>query len=216
MQILPALNNDPTQTLTTKPPFTTTYNEETFKIMPKYEYELYGLVVSYRLHDSTGGMMIHALNKDHLNVADYCVVWGQSADPEILREFDFSNGQFSCQFGTNNQAAWEAFEPHQLSNNHLLAIDEWVRDTIDEIRIGDQIHLKGWLAHYQNPMGFERGTSITRHDTGDGACETILVDQIEILSNMTNLWRKLMWLAVSLLVLTLYVYIKAPYEPHKR
>jgi len=148
-------------------------------------------------------------------VADYCVVWGQSADPKILREFDFSNGQFSCQFSTKSSAAWQAFNKQQLSNNHLLAIDETVRDRIDEISIGDQIHIKGWLSHYKNPAGYERGTSTTRTDTGNGACETILVNEIYIIAHMQGIWRLLMWLSLGLLIMTLFIYFKAPYEPHK-
>ncbi len=212
---LPELNQEPLQTPTSKPPFTAVYNDETFEIMPKYSYEIYGLVVSYRLHDADGGMMLHALSKDHLNVADYCVVWGTSADPSLLREFDFSNGQFSCQYGTQNRDAWNAFNNQQLSNNHLLALDEHVRSTIDDIKIGDQIKIKGWLAHYKNPLGYERGTSITRTDKGDGACETILVDEISILKPMKTLWRTLLWLSLGIFLLSLFIYFKTPYEPYK-
>ncbi len=212
---LPELNSEPLQTATNKAAFSTTYNDEPFEIMPKYNYELYGLVVSYRLHDATGGMMLHALSKDHLNVADFCVVWGTAADPELLREFDFSNGQFSCQYGTQSHTAWNAFNDQQLSNNHLLAIKEEVRDTIKDIKIGDQIKITGWLSHYKNPLGYERGTSITRTDRGDGACETILVDDISILQPMNSVWRKLMWLSLGLFILSLFIYLKAPFAPYK-
>ena len=91
-----------------------------------------------------------------------------------------------------------------------------VRDTIEEIKIGDQIHIKGWLAHYQNPMGFERGTSTTRTDIGNGACETIWVEQISILSTMSTIWRKLLWFTFVIFCLTLFIYLKSPYWPGKK
>ena len=216
LQLLPELQQEPIQAITTKAAFTTTYNEETFEIMPKFDYELYGLVVSYRLHDSESGLMLHALNNDHINVADYCVVWGQTANPKLLADFKFRNGRFTCYWQTDSRYAWEQFNQDQISNNHLLAIDESVRDRIDEIEIGDQIHIKGWLSHYKDPGGYERGTSITRTDTGNGACETILVNEINILTHMENIWRQLMWISLGLLTLTLSIYLKAPYEPHKR
>lgn len=216
MAMLPVLNQEPLQQPIEQAAFQTTYEDEPFTIQPLYDYELYGLVVSYRLHDATGGIMLHALNKDHLNIADYCVVWGDAANPKWLREFDFSNGQFTCQFSTRSDAAWQAFNPNQLSNNHLLAIDEAVRDTIKSIDIGDQIHLRGQLASYRNPMGFERGTSTTRTDTGNGACETIWVEQITILSNMTSGWRTLLWLATGLFLLTAVVHFKLPFQPRHR
>ncbi len=215
LQLLPELQLEPVQTPTDKAAFSTTYNDELFEIMPKYNYELYGLVVSYRLHDSESGPMLHALNKDHINVADFCVVWGASANLEILADFEFRNAQFTCYWQTKTQNAWDQFNQDKISNNHLISINEDIRATIDEIKIGDQIYIKGWLSHYTNPVGYERRTSITRTDTGNGACETILVSEINILSQMQSVWRQLMWLSLGLLILTLFVYFKAPYEPHK-
>ncbi len=213
--VLQQLTEDPKQAAINLPAFGATYNDENFEIIPKYDYDLNGLVVSYRLHDADGGMMLHALNKDHLNVADFCVVWGDSAQPNILREFDFSNGQFTCNYSTKDTAAWKAFNHTQLSNNHLLAIDDAVRDTISEIKIGDQINLKGWLAHYKNPIGYERGSSTVRTDTGNGACETIFVNQISILQPMKSIWRSLMPFSFGALLISLFFYFKAPYRPHK-
>jgi hypothetical protein len=214
LQVLAQLSNEPKQTQVDLPPFSTTYNEETFKVMPKYDYEIYGLVVSYRLHDSEYGQMLHTLSKDHLNVADFCVVWGESANAEVLQEFDFSSAQFTCRYSTKSNQAWQAFNHEQLSNNHLLAINDQIRGTIEDIKIGDQIKIKGWLAHYIGPMGYERGTSITRSDTGDGACETIFVNDIEILSPMNSPWRTLMSFSFGALLISLWLFYKAPYRPH--
>ncbi len=216
INVLPELAVEPVQEIITAPAFTTTYNDESFEVMPKYDYELTGLVVSYRLHDADGGMMLHALNKDHLNVADFCVVWGDSANPELLRDFQFSNGQFTCNYSTQSRTAWDAFNNNQLSNNHLLAIEEHIRDTIKDIKIGDQINIKGWLAHYKNPMGYERGTSTNRTDTGNGACETIFVNEISILQSMNSHWRSLMSFSFGVFLISLILYFKSPYEPHRR
>jgi hypothetical protein len=215
LTLLNQLKTEPLQTKIEVPEFAATYNDEHFIVMPKYDYELNGLVVSYRLHDADGGMMLHALNKDHLNVADYCVVWGESANPALLNQFDFSNGQFTCQYSTQSQDAWQAFNNQQLSNNHLLALDDEVRETIGDITIGDQITIKGWLAHYKNPMGYERGTSTVRTDSGNGACETIFVNEISILQPMHGFWRQLLSFSFGAFLICLFLYVKAPYEPHK-
>jgi hypothetical protein len=106
-----------------------------------------------------------------------------------LNEFEFWNGQFTCFFKTRDQAAWRAFEKTGLSNNHLLTEDPYLRDMIERVRIGDQIRIRGWLASYGNEHGFSRGTSTTRTDTGNGACETIYVRDFAILASMENGWR---------------------------
>jgi hypothetical protein len=216
LPVLPELTGEPLQTVTSEPSFTTTYNGEPFRVDPRFNYELYGLVVSYRLHDAEAGQMLHALNKDHLNVADLCVVWGQAADPQLLNEFAFSNGQFTCQFFTRNRSAFDRFNASQLSNNHLLATNESIRDVIEEVRIGDQIHLSGWLAHYLNPLGYERGTSTTRADTGNGACETIFVNDIRIIRPMDSLWRQLLEFAFGAFLISTFVYFVSPLQPRMK
>lgn len=209
---LPQLQSDPLQYAINKKSFGVSYNDEQFQINPRFDYVLYGLVVSYRVHQPEHQGMLHALNKDYLNVSDLCVVWGESADPQVLSHFKFANGQFSCQYQTGDNLAWQAFNPNKLSNNHLLSVDDSVRATIEKIKIGDQIRISGWLSHYINPQGFERGTSIVRTDTGEGACETIFVNEIEILTSMTGPWRRLMWISLFCFVFFLGLYIRRPLQ----
>ena len=145
--------------------------------MPEYEYELYGMIVSYRHHD--GNSRMHRRAGDHLNMLDVCVVWGETAASRHLHKIDFWNGIFTCNVKTRDQQAWDSFDMYQLSNNHLISDQEHIRDRVTGIRIGDQIRVRGWLSSYTGPAG-TRGTSTTRRDTGDGACETIYVDQFDI------------------------------------
>lgn len=74
----------------------------------------------------------------------------------------------------------------QLSNNHLLTADTSIRDKLKDIKIGDQIRIRGWLSSYRNSKGGSRGTSITREYSGNGACETIYVNQVDILNKYKN------------------------------
>ena len=60
-----------------------------------------------------------------------------------------------------------------------------------------------------------RGTSTTRDDTGDGACETILVDEFEIVQPGSSGWRAAMYAALALLVASLAVHFALPYRPYR-
>jgi hypothetical protein len=104
---------------------------------------------------------------------------------------------------------------NQLSNNHLISADPFVRDRVAELRIGDQIRVKGSLARYGAVGGGLRGTSTTRDDTGDGACETILVDDFEIVVPGESRWRAAMWLSLAVLVAALAVHFALPYRPYR-
>ncbi|CAK0771647.1 hypothetical protein CCP4SC76_5470009 [Gammaproteobacteria bacterium] len=66
-----------------------------------------------------------------------------------------------------------------------------LQKAIKSAEIGDHIHLSGQLARYAHAGGFQRGTSITRTDTGNGACETIYVEDFQIIRKANTGWRLL-------------------------
>ena len=177
----------PTQSSSNKRGFQATYADVNYSVEPRYDYELTGIVVSRAFHNAKFGL--HRKWNDHLNVADLCVVWGDNASSLDLNAFDFWNGQFTCNISTSSSQAWEAFNSHELSNNHLITDDKAIREQIQTVSIGDRIHLRGWLSRYGNDQGFSRDTSTTREDNGNGACETIFIRQFEILDSMKNGWR---------------------------
>lgn len=186
---LPALDAPPKQGPTREPPFRVDSNGVSYAIRPLHAYELYGRVVSMRHHD--GDYMVHRLWNDHLNVADLCVIWGRNAAELDLQQFRFRNGEFTCFVETDSRAAWQTFAMDGLANNHLLADQPHIREAIRSARIGDQIHLTGWLAEYANADGFHRGSSTSRDDTGNGACETIYVRSFRVVEPMPSLWRSM-------------------------
>ena len=211
MQLEAELEDPPLQTKISHAPFKTEVNAVNYQIQPLYDYALYGLVVSYAHHD--GDTMLHKLWNDHLNTTDVCVVWSNSAFDLDLNDYSFWNGQFTCNIKTSDSAAWARFDMKQLSNNHLLSNDKVIRNKINNISIGDQIYIKGWLSEYASEGGGKRGTSITREDTGNGACETIFVTEFEILRASQNPWRKLMTLSLILFLGTIIYHFVSPYRP---
>ncbi len=183
--VLDALAEEPDQRPVTEPAFRVEQGGVRYQVEPLYRYRLQGLVVSRRAHD--GNRMLHRRWNDHLNVADVCVVWGSNTRID-LHAFDFWSGQFTCFYRTDDERAWRAFSPARMANNHLLSDDPYLRDRIAALQVGDQIRLQGFLARYRHDGGFERGTSTTRTDTGNGACETIWVTGLELLSPSPSPW----------------------------
>lgn len=204
--------DEPRQTTTRTKPFDAAFNGVDYLVEPEYEYDLAGMVVSYRHHD--GNSRMHFLANDHLNMLDVCVVWGDSATSKLLHKIDFWNGIFTCNVFTRDSAAWEAFSMEQLSNNHLISNDEAVRRQVKDIAIGDQIRVRGYLASYSSEQGGKRGTSTTRTDTGNGACETLFVEQFEIIQSAVSYWRISMWVSLAILTVGLFLHFRRPYRPY--
>jgi hypothetical protein len=210
----PGLAKEPMQRPIAPGPRTVSYAGVDYRVEPLFDYELHGLVVSYRQHDGESSM--HKWSNDHLNVADVCVVWSDTAASEHLPKLNFWNGIFTCNVETRDREAWAAFTMNQLSNNHLISDDPLIRGEVEKIRIGDQIRVKGQLARY-GAVGNRglRGTSTTREDTGDGACETIYVSDFEIVRPGFSAWRTAMWASLGVLLAALAAHFAMPYRPYR-
>jgi hypothetical protein len=103
---------------------------------------------------------------------------------------------------------------NKISNNHVLTDDPRLAKKLKNIRIGDQIYLSGHLANYKHSTGggFSRGTSTVRTDTGNGACETIFVDQVSIVRSAPSAWRYSVWAAALGMLLVLVIGLMMPHR----
>jgi hypothetical protein len=202
---------EPVQRQAVLPPIKATVGGINYEVQPLYSYDLYGLVVS--THDSsTWWDYIHRQWKDELNVMDACVVWGNNLRSGAFRDISFSSGQFVCNFETSSPTAYELFDQTAVSNNHLLTSNPAIAKAMRSARVGDQIHFRGYLAEYSHNHGFpfKRGTSTIRTDTGNGACETVYVEEFEILRRGGGWWRALLWFAWALLIASVVTWFALP------
>ncbi len=180
---------DPIQTETKRAPFAIQRDGVTYHVRPLADYELRGLVVSY--HDSESWLDIyHGLWNDRLNFRDLGVVWGFNALGGVYRDVEFSSGDFTLNFRTSDNTVWSSFRLDQVANNHILAARPDVEASLRRVGKGDQILIRGVLCEYSHPGG-TRSSSLTRSDTGNGACETICVDSVSILREANGGWRSL-------------------------
>jgi hypothetical protein len=198
--VLPETLNEPKQSNPTKSAFKVVVNNIEYTVKPVADYDISGVIVSR--HDTSDFWdYIHRAANDHLNVADVCVVWGNNLKTDNYKKLHYRNGQFTCFISTKNEAHWSAFDESALSNNHLLTNDAMIAKKLRSFKVGDQIRLKGYLAVYAHQTGrsFYRGTSMTRTDKGDGACETVFVAQAELLKATSPLPQALRWLGAALI-----------------
>lgn len=177
-----------------------------------YEYEIQGLVVEDYISDN---WLDVTHEHDPFNTRDLCLVWGDNINDLVLEEIEFSHGEFTCFYQTRDREAYAAFNPEQLSNNHLIPANEEVEKLIERTRVGDQVRIAGSLVELEVNMPdgrtWSRGTSVTRNDSGNGACELIYVRDLDILAATNQTWRFLqvfsfvLGLASLLVLLTIFV-----------
>ena len=211
-ELLPALGNEPKQKSISRPAFETTVNEIVYRVKPLHDYELWGLVFSKHYADS----LIDYAHKewgDHLNTVDLCVIWGRNAFSGIYEAMRFRSGQWTC-YAQSSAAIWEQFSLNGLSNNHILTDRDAIRRMLKQVRLGDQIHFRGYLVEYSHADGFYRGTSATRDDTGDGACETVFIEEFDILQQGPRRWLVLRWVAGLALLVSVVAWWRLPDSFH--
>ncbi|MFH2137028.1 MAG: hypothetical protein ABII88_00780 [Candidatus Omnitrophota bacterium] len=213
-EILSSLYNSPNQTQTDAVPFEVIKNNITYTITPLYNYELYGLVVSY-FHTATWWNIYHKNWKDFINKKDLCLIWADNITNKSYQKMKFSSTSFECHYSTKDLQAWRNFRGNCLSNNHLLSADESIGEKIMDVGKGDQIYLKGYLVKYSHSGNtFERGSSTTRNDSGSGACETIFVKEFKVIKAVNKQWRSIHLYAkyaiMFLIILVIILWFKKP------
>jgi hypothetical protein len=117
-----------------------------------------------------------------LSPEDLALGWGRMSDNRVLREFRINQGArfFSWRpIGPMPIPLEETIE--HSSNNHLIPADAEVRRQIARLRPGQVVQLTGVLVDGLRDDGAFVRTSLTRKDTGAGACEILLVQGVEVL-----------------------------------
>ena len=199
----PGYLREPTQQQTLQEPFSTRVGGQEYTIEPKFDYELHGVVVSYNDSGGITDIWHHKRWQDFINLRDLCVIWGKNVETGVYRNMEFHNDSWTCWASWPDSETGSLFAMNALSNNHLLADNENIKAALMASEPGDLIRFKGVLAAYANRAnGFNRGTSTTREDTGNGACETVYLDEFEIVKKANPKIRRLYHLAAWLSIIS--------------
>jgi hypothetical protein len=110
---------------------------------------------------------------------DFAVGWGPMSDSAVLADVEVSQGNRFYYWRTENWPIPRADIETHSANWHVIAGNSSVRDVLGRLRAGSVVELRGRLVDIE---GGEAGmrTSMTRGDTGAGACEILLAESARI------------------------------------
>lgn len=116
-----------------------------------------------------------------LSPVDFALGWGPMASDAVLATIEISQ---SNRFFFWKTPAYpiprEEIERH-ATNVHIIPADNTVAAQIDRIEVDDRVRLGGYLVNVANDDGWHWNTSLSRDDTGKGACELFYVDSVSVL-----------------------------------
>ena len=118
---------------------------------------------------------------DHGREADFSPVdlalgWGRMRDDAVLSQLDIS------QSGRFYHYRWSGAPPlpvedivRSSANMHMVPSNTAIAAALDAVKAGDRVRIDGWLVQIDTPDGWHWRSSLTREDSGAGACEVIYV-----------------------------------------
>ena len=110
---------------------------------------------------------------------DLVLGWGRMSDSTVLAQIQITQGGrfYFSRYRTVEPALPFDQIAASVANMHLIAANSTVARTIDRARVGHIIELEGQLVDVRADSGLQLNTSLTRTDTGAGACEIIYVER---------------------------------------
>jgi len=114
-----------------------------------------------------------------LSPVDLALGWGPMSDSDVLKQFTFSQGgRFYSWWAKSLPIPRNIIETHS-ANMHMIPAADDIERRLKSIRAGNLVHIKGYLVEVTGKDGFRWKSSLTRDDSGGGACELIWVESLE-------------------------------------
>lgn len=186
-----------------------------YEITPLFEYEINGLVVHTFDYSFLG-----IYDTGSLFPVDLCLIWGSNLSSKVYqnKSLKFSQDYRWCNYRWRGNLE---FNGNEVSNNHLLIIDENLRRKAKSINPGDQVRVAGKLVNVlgesidggQGSVSWK--SSVSREDSGAGGCEVIFVESLEVLKeahSAANFFIKFSLAGIAgLLTLSIFLFVKGTY-----
>jgi hypothetical protein len=112
---------------------------------------------------------------------DLALGWGPMSDNQVLQAFEISQGARFYSWRPKRAALPIARQDviEHSANTHVIPADAVVARELKRLRVGQVVHLTGYLVNGVRNDGAYINTSLTRSDSGPGSCEVLLVQQVE-------------------------------------
>jgi hypothetical protein len=110
---------------------------------------------------------------------DFAVGWGPMSDSAVLARIDISQANRFYFWSTRDWPVDRATIETHSANWHVIPENSRVADVLDDLRAGSVVELTGRLVDVEGAEA-RMTTSLTRADTGAGACEILLASSAKI------------------------------------
>lgn len=144
-----------------------------FRLRPVAHYRIEARLLGRERYRMDAGAVLAPL--------DFALGWGPMSDSAVLDTLDISQSNRFFHVAWQQPPIPEREIMRNASNMHLIAASPSVGRALDRMRPGQRIELEGRLVNALRSDGWKWKTSLSRSDTGAGACELMWVEQARVL-----------------------------------
>jgi hypothetical protein len=116
-----------------------------------------------------------------LSPVDFALGWERMADPAIYERLNIrqSGRWYHYSWGSDGPPIPADEIMRSSANMHMIPGSPAVETALARVEQGQWVRLRGWLVEAHGSDGYTWRSSLTRGDSGDGACEVVLVCAVE-------------------------------------
>lgn len=144
-----------------------------YTITPLARYGLKAVVLSRSRYRYDGGAKLAPL--------DLALGWGPMSASAVINDLDVSQSGRWYQYRWGSKGS--PLEPDTIArhsaNTHCLPATPELRDKLLSVRRHELVALSGYLVEVSGPGGYRWRSSLSRDDTGGGACEVMWITALE-------------------------------------
>lgn len=113
---------------------------------------------------------------------DVALGWGVMSDSKVLKGLHmWQEGRFYFYSWRDQAPVNPQLIVKSSANMHLIPSTDYVEQEIKSLRRGQIVTLRGYLVRVNYPDGTDAKSSLSREDSGAGACEIMWVQSIQVL-----------------------------------
>ena len=116
-----------------------------------------------------------------MSPVDLALGWGPMSDNRVLEKIDISQGNRFYYWRVEQFPIPQKEIIRHSSNMHMIPANEQVAEQLAEVRKGNVVAITGQLVKVSADDGWRWQSSLSRTDTGSGACEIVWVKAVEVL-----------------------------------
>ena len=124
----------------------------------------------------------HFDSSAELSPVDLALGWGNMSDESIIEQINITQSNRWYRWNTKEFPIPRREIETSSANMHMIPKNKEITKLLKKVRRGDIVEITGKLVMVTSDQGYQWRSSLTRDDTGDGACELVWVEELKILT----------------------------------